>query len=471
MDLQQFVDQIDAMTCILSVEKKEDGSCGEIRIVTGNRKYIDSIENPSPNMPRMMSTRFEPNSLYERYFPKDLNFDLFCYSCAVERKPMHSYVNPGRFDFWFDIYMLPVGHEGNIYYCTYTQEISAKADPGKMTGISQDTARSVLNTCIKLRGVKDEAEFESVMRSVILDIRDLCKARNCAVLLMDERQKACRVLSEAIRTTQELTEKRQSMMPDFYEMALSWLDTIGGSNCLIVKDATDMEYIRERNPAWYRSLMEARVQSIVIFPLKGGDEHLLGYIWATNFDTVDTLHIKETLELSTYFIASEIANHILLTRLRELSSMDMLTGIMNRNEMNNRIDELREGRASIERLGIVFADLNGLKRVNDQYGHVEGDRMLKEGAAVLRQVFAGDEIYRAGGDEFMIITRGAEEEELRERCEEIKRQAAGYRHVSFAFGCCVISDSRKIRSALKAADERMYRDKETYYQDHPEQRR
>jgi diguanylate cyclase (GGDEF)-like protein len=471
MDLQQFVDQIDAMTCILSVEKKEDGSCGEIRIVTGNRKYIDSIENPSPNMPRMMSTRFEPNSLYERYFPKDLNFDLFCYSCAVERKPMHSYVNPGRFDFWFDIYMLPVGHEGNIYYCTYTQEISAKADPGKMTGISQDTARSVLNTCIKLRGVKDEAEFESVMRSVILDIRDLCKARNCAVLLMDERQKACRVLSEAIRTTQELTEKRQSMMPDFYEMALSWLDTIGGSNCLIVKDAADMEYIRERNPAWYRSLMEARVQSIVIFPLKGGDEHLLGYIWATNFDTVDTLHIKETLELSTYFIASEIANHILLTRLRELSSMDMLTGIMNRNEMNNRIDELREGRASIERLGIVFADLNGLKRVNDQYGHVEGDRMLKEGAAVLRQVFAGDEIYRAGGDEFMIITRGAEEEELRERCEEIKRQAAGYRHVSFAFGCCVISDSRKIRSALKAADERMYRDKETYYQDHPEQRR
>jgi diguanylate cyclase (GGDEF)-like protein len=232
-----------------------------------------------------------------------------------------------------------------------------------------------------------------------------------------------------------------------------------------------MEYIRERNPVWYRSLMDARVQSIVIFPLKGGDEQLLGYIWATNFDTVDTLHIKETLELSTYFIASEIASYILLTRLRELSSMAMLTGIMNRNEMNNRIDELREGREAVERLGIVFVDLNGLKRVNDQYGHVAGDRMLKESAAVLRQVFAGDEIYRAGGDEFMIITRGAEEEELRERCEEIKRKAAGYKHVDFAAGYCVVSDSRKIRSALKTADERMYRDKENYYQDHPELKR
>ena len=471
MDLQQFANQIDAMTCILSVEKKEDGSCGEIRIETGNRAYIESIENPSPDVPQMMSTRFEPGSLYERYFPKDLNFELYCYSCAVERKPMHSYVNPGRFDFWFDIYMLPLGHEGNIHYCSYTQEITRQADSKKMTGISQETAMSVLNTCIKLRGVKDEAAFESTMRSVIVDIRDLCKARNCAVLLLDESRKECRVLSEAIHTTQDLTEKRQSMMPDFYEVALSWLDTIGGSNCLIVKDAADMEYIRERNPVWYDSLMAASVQSIVIFPLKGGDDQLLGYIWATNFDTVDTLHIKETLELSTYFIASEIANHMLLTRLRELSRTDVLTGIMNRNEMNNRIDELREGKAKVERLGIVFADLNGLKRVNDQFGHVEGDRMLKESAAVLRQVFAGDEIYRAGGDEFMIITRGAEEEELRKRCEEIKRHAAEYKYVSFAAGYCVISDSREIRTALKTADERMYRDKETYYQDHPEMRR
>ena len=46
MDLKPFVDQIEAMTCIMSVEEKEDGSCGEIRIVTGNKAYIDSIENP-----------------------------------------------------------------------------------------------------------------------------------------------------------------------------------------------------------------------------------------------------------------------------------------------------------------------------------------------------------------------------------------------------------------------------------------
>ena len=231
-----------------------------------------------------------------------------------------------------------------------------------------------------------------------------------------------------------------------------------------------MDYIRERNPAWYQSLMKSHVRSLVIFPLKSGDE-LIGYIWATNFDTVHTLRIKETLELSTYFIASELANYILLTRLRELSTMDMLTGIMNRNEMNNRFDELREGKVSIDRLGVVFADLNGLKRINDQCGHAEGDAMLKNGAALLRQVFSGDEIYRAGGDEFLILTRGMEEEELRKKCNEIKQLASGYPYVSFAVGCCVTPDSRKIRDALKKADERMYQDKENFYRGDPGLRR
>ena len=97
--------------------------------------------------------------------------------------------------------------------------------------------------------------------------------------------------------------------------------------------------------------------------------------------------------------------------------------------------------------------------------------MLKNGAAILRQVFAGDEIYRAGGDEFMILTRGMKEEELEKRCEEIKRLAAGYPHVSFAVGWCVIQDSGKIRDALKKADELMYLDKEKYYQSNPKQRR
>ena len=113
MDFQKFVDGFQSMTCIMSVEKLPDGKYGEIRIVTGNKAYIDSIEN-MPDVPKAFSNKFIPNSLYQNYFPQDPNFEFFIYNSAVLKKPMHSYVHPDRFDFWFNLFSLPLdADDGN----------------------------------------------------------------------------------------------------------------------------------------------------------------------------------------------------------------------------------------------------------------------------------------------------------------------------------------------------------------------
>jgi GAF domain-containing protein len=78
----------------------------------------------------------------------------------------------------------------------------------------------------------------------------------------------------------------------FYAIAASWEDTISGSNCLIVKTVQEMEVVRERNPEWYKGLAKSGVASIILFPLKFGNQ-LLGYIWASNFDTEKAPQIKE----------------------------------------------------------------------------------------------------------------------------------------------------------------------------------
>ena len=80
------------------------------------------------------------------------------------------------------------------------------------------------------------------------------------------------------------------------------------------------------------------VDSLVIFPLKYNG-CLLGYIWATNFDVKNTVKIKEVLELATYFIGSEIAGYRMLKRLELLGTIDVLTGTLNRNAMNDRISQ------------------------------------------------------------------------------------------------------------------------------------
>lgn len=467
MDFQKFVDGIKTMTCIISVEKKGN-AYGKIRIVAANRAYVDSIENVDSSMPQMLTNKFVPNSEYQRYFPKDLNFEDFCYRCAILKHPLHSYVHPERFDFWLNLFMLPLASDDeNVGYCTYTQEVSHEANVSEMTQLSYETASAVLNTCIKLRGATD---FDVTIQEVISDIRKICDARHCCLLQVDFSNRRCKALANSYSGEEAIRSMKHWEDDEHFELANSWSDLIGGSNCLIAKNEQDMEWIRERNPQWHASLIKAEANSIVLFPLKARGE-LLGYIWATNFEVNNAIHIKETLELTTFFLASEIASYQMFDRLRILSSMDMLTGVYNRNEMNNRVDRLSEGEGSGKPIGIVFADLNGLKHVNDTEGHLAGDLLLKNAAMLLQNVFLGNEIYRAGGDEFMILIEDAAPEVLEWQVERIKKQAGAYKDVSFSVGFCCEKDGKYVRKALKIADQRMYEDKEKYYALYPERRR
>lgn len=466
MDFQKFVDCIQPMTCIISVEKRPDGSAGTIRIVTGNRAYVDSIEHAEYS-PRMLTDKFVPNSEYQRYFPKDMNFEDFCYRCAILKQPMHTYVHPERFDYWFNLFMLPLeSDDENVGYCTYTQELSTKADTKLMTQLSYETTADVLNTCIKLRGTDN---FEKTIQEVINDVRTICDARHCCLLQVDFNNRRCSVLGQSVLEGAPRRAYVDWTDDEHFELAMSWADLIAGSDCLILKNEQDLEMIREKNPEWFTSLMKANVNSLVLFPLRARGE-LLGYIWATNFDVENAIRIKETLELTSFFLASEIANYQMFNRMKILSTMDMLTGVYNRNEMNNYVDALCEGKSG-KSIGIVFVDLNGLKLVNDSEGHIAGDLLLKNAAMILQNVFVGNKIYRAGGDEFMVMVEDAAPQVLEWQAERVRKQAEAYHNISFAIGFCCEKDSREVRRAMKIADQRMYEDKKRYYEQYPDFKR
>ena len=470
MNLQEYVNQFDSMTCIISVEKLPDGSCGKIRIEVGNPAYLASFEQKFDS-PAMMNggKGFVPGLEYTEYLPRDLNFEHFIRSCAVDKKPMHAYIHPDRFPVWFNIFSLPLNiDDPHKCYCTYTQELSTEASSEQMANLSAKTTSDVLQTCIKLRSSKN---FLKTMDEIISDIRSICNAEYCCVLLTDFKERTCSLLSESILPESGLPSFKEFLTDSFIDFAKSWLETIGGSNCLIIKDNNDMLEIKLRNPSWYRSLQSSNVKSMVLFPLQYNDE-TIGFIWATDFDTKDTDRIKETLELTTFFIASEIANYQLLQRLEMLSSTDLLTGVLNRNAMNNRVLRMVTGRErKPESIGIVFADLNGLKPVNDKEGHNAGDCLLKEAALILKLTFEGCEIYRAGGDEFVIIALDKPRKEIESLVEKIRKDSADPQNVSFAVGFYYDDKGGDIRVAMREADALMYEDKKQYYDRFPELRR
>jgi diguanylate cyclase (GGDEF)-like protein len=468
-DFQNLVDGMVPATSVMSVQVLEDGSCGEIRVVAGNQGYIDSIERPAGDY-QMRANKFVPNSLYTDYVPRDLNFEDFCFRSAVGQKCLHSYVRPNQMPVWFNMTFMPIGpSNGNIHYCTYSMEVNFEANTKRMSNISEELSSAILETCIKLRREKD---FESTMEDVIVDIRELCKAEHCCVLLTDAYERKCKVLCEAFSEETILRPMRKySDDPTFYALTETWMDLIGSSNCVIAKNEKEMAIVKERDPEWYASLTNAGAKNIVLFPLKSKDE-LLGYIWAINFEADQAPKIKETLELTTFILGSEIANYLLLNRLKVLSSKDMLTGVLNRNEMNNYVDKLSEEHVKEPRsVGVAFADLNGLKIINDQGGHGAGDILLKDAAKAMEAVFPADCIYRAGGDEFTVIMLDITEAELNKRVMKLRKISQNYPNVSFAIGSSIEDDSRNVRQALKVADVRMYEDKKIFYQEHPEYRR
>ena len=460
LDFQKVADSMAAMTCIVSVEKLEDGSCGEIRIVTGNKAYIDSIENPPENV-EMLTRKFVPNSLYTNYLTRDLNFEDFCYRSAVQKKCLHSYAHPDRYDVWFNMTFMPLfPDEGNLCYCTYTMEINFEPSSERISNISGDIAAAVLESAITLREAKD---FKAAMKDVVEDIRRLCESQYCGILLVDNEKESCEILGEAFSPDLHRVLPDDYMSDDFYPIARTWKDTISGSNCLIVKNERDLEVLKARNPIWYETLRRANIRTIALFPLKSRNEHL-GYMWAGYFDAERSAEVKEILELTTFVLGSEVGNYLMVNKLKELSSRDMLTGVMNRNEMNSYVDwlsKLPEGQS--KSVGILFTDLNGLKTVNDTQGHEAGDALLRNAAAALRELFDARNIYRAGGDEFVVILTDVTQKEIEDKAGALSLAAAHYPDVSFAVGCSHEQDCRDVRRGLTQADERMYENKKQHY--------
>lgn len=465
MNLQDIVNKFHTMTSILSVEKRNDDKIGTIRIEAGNDLYISSMEKMNKDGNVVFKEKFVPGSNYERYMKKELNFENFCYESAIKKKPVHAYIRPERYNFCINLIMMPLDiKDPNKAYCTYSQEITFEENLDAMSNISAKTSSNVLQTCIKLRGAKN---LQETMNEVIEDIRKICDASYCCVLLTDFNENTWSVFSDSVKPDSNQRSIRELKNENFTEYAKTWLKFLDGSLCLMIKNDADLELIRQTDLTWYNSLVNANVETLILLPLQYSGTNI-GFIWVTNFDTSNTVNIRETLELSAFFVASEIANYQLLNRLEILSNQDLLTGLLNRNSMNNRISQFVNGEVSHKSLAVVFADLNGLKPVNDNQGHDAGDNLLKQAAQVLRTTFKGCECYRAGGDEFLIIAIDKSKDELEAKVQKIRQDSLIPGNISFAIGLSFDENGGKIRKALHEADELMYEDKKQYYTLHPE---
>lgn len=157
-------------------------------------------------------------------------------------------------------------------------------------------------------------------------------------------------------------------------------------------------------------------------------------------------------------------------RLREQSIRDGLTGLLNRRGfLMLAQQEMKNARETGKTIGILYADLDNLKQINDQFSHGEGDRALVETAQLFQDCFRITDIQgRLGGDEFVIFITGARQEELRDMMDRFNRavetlnlqkQMPFRLSVSIGAAFCEPHNPITIEELLARADADMYEQK------------
>lgn len=165
-----------------------------------------------------------------------------------------------------------------------------------------------------------------------------------------------------------------------------------------------------------------------------------------------------------------------IIHLRECDSIiseleiDALTGFKNRKAYYEEVEKIEHDPEQSKRsIGVVFADINGLKSVNDSQGHDAGDQLISEIAKVIRSVFTDANIYRLGGDEFVILSFEEDEEIFSEKLKTL--ESCWKDGCSAALGGVWLEQAKELEQHVALADQAMYRDKSQYYEKNHRDRR
>ena len=207
----------------------------------------------------------------------------------------------------------------------------------------------------------------------------------------------------------------------------------------------------------------------LIVPLRDGRGALLGIIWVDN--PCDRL-VPSADRLQALRIFANDASAALLSgrhvgELRFLANHDPLTRLLNRRAFVNRLEgEVARARRYGRSFGLVLADLDAFKQLNDRYGHATGDEALAAFAGVLTECLRQpDDAFRIGGDEFAMILAEATHDDARFVVSRInslfEHLSAGRERwltglsSSFGFASCP-ADASDAQTLFSLADEALY---------------
>lgn len=219
---------------------------------------------------------------------------------------------------------------------------------------------------------------------------------------------------------------------------------------------SSVDKVQKNNRQTYELLRAQNIRSLVAVPLMEEDV-IIGFFGVDN--PRKNYHDLSLMSSAAFFITDSMEKQARNELLNRLSFEDSLTGLNNRNKYNQILDKY--GDRIVGRTGTAFFDLNGLKRMNDTYGHEAGDELIRNAARHIRDTF-GKDAFRIGGDEFTVVMIGVDQYEFEQKVKDTAQQMKED-DISIATGMSWHDGDMTLTIQLQEADARMYLDKQSYY--------
>jgi diguanylate cyclase (GGDEF)-like protein len=215
------------------------------------------------------------------------------------------------------------------------------------------------------------------------------------------------------------------------------------------------------------------LQSALVVPLEGlnGVVGVLA-MYQANRDAFAQDHLRILLAVASK-VALSVENALKYQQAESSATTDYLTGLPNaRSLFVHLAQEASRCRRMKTTLAVLVCDIDGFKQINDSYGHLEGDKLLREFTTRLKDVCRGyDYVARMGGDEFVITAPGLTPDAAKDKAERLNqaaiesgRHVCGRDVITLSVGTAFCPDDGvDVEKLLAEADRRMYSMKQLHH--------
>lgn len=318
-------------------------------------------------------------------------------------------------------------------------------------------AEAVLNETVQI--LYAEPELDKALDLMLAHMGLYLQAERCLILNVEGGLMSC--THEWFRQGAESNKGQCQDLP--VRDLERWEGTLLRHNNVLVPDSS---LLAETYPEEYALLTRLKIENCVAAPILIRD-HLAGIVVIANLPAKELDGASMMLLTLSYFIATSMVADQSRQLLEKASYSDIMTGVANRNAFIRDIESMQR---SLDLqpvpVGVIYFDLNGLKAVNDQQGHRAGDRLIMRLADAISLFFRKQEIYRTGGDEFVILCLNMPEPQFEERLARVVDHIASVSALSVSVGYAWDEGSgASLQKIIAVADAKMYEEKKAYYKE------